>query len=142
MSEAPSSILLDTHIWIWSAAGASRTISPSLRALIDKCLLTSSVRVSSISVWEIGNLVAKNRIAFDGGLREWVYRTLGTPGIVVEPVTTEIALESTLLPEQFHGDPADRILLATAKTCRATLITHDKEILSYSKKHGLPALSI
>ena len=54
----------------------------------------------------------------------------------------EIAIESTLLSKEFHGDPADRIIWATARKIGATLITYDKEILAYSKKHGLPAMSL
>ena len=140
MSNAPRLILLDTHIWLWSQMGAGKALSPELKALIEKMAEDSAIRVSAISVWEIGTLVAKNRISFVTGLKEWVYRALEAPGIRLETIDAEIALESTLL-ESFHGDPADRILLATAKKIGATLITYDKKILSYSKKYDLPALS-
>ena len=142
MNENPHLILLDTHIWIWFSTGSPNAVSARLRTLIDKLLPLSSVKISAISAWETGNLVSKNRIAFGSGVKDWVYRTLATTGIIVEPVTADIAIESTLLSGGFHGDPADRILLATAKVIGATLITHDKEILSYAKKHGLPALSM
>ena len=142
MPDTPDLILLDTHIWLWFESGVSQAISSKLRALIEKLTPDSAIRVSAISAWEIGILVAKNRISFTVGVREWVNRAIGAPGIQMEPVDTEIAMESTLLPGQLHADPADRILLATAKKIGATLITHDKEILSYCKKQGLPALSL
>ena len=138
----PRLVLLDTHIWLWYETGVSKAISPKLRTLIEKLVPDSGVRVSAISVWEIGNLVLKNKIAFPMGVKEWVYRAVCQPGIRLEAIDAEIAIESTLLSEGFHGDPADRILLATARKIGATLITHDKEILAYSKKHGLPAMSL
>ena len=142
MPDEPNLILLDTHIWLWLESGVPQAVSPKLRALIEKLTPASAIRVSAISAWEIGILVAKNRIAFTIGLREWINRAMGAPGIQMEPVDTEIAMESTKLPGQLHGDPADRILLATAKKIGATFITHDKEILSYCKKQGLSALSL
>jgi PIN domain nuclease of toxin-antitoxin system len=142
MNDLPSIILLDTHIWLWLASGAEKAISPKLRGLIDHLRSESGVRVSAISLWEIGMLASKNRIVLSPGVKEWVYNALGSTGAVVENVNAEMALESTLLPEGMHNDPADRILLATAVAIKATLVTRDKEILSYSKKHGLPALSI
>ena len=141
INNQPELILLDTHIWMWLTDGVPKFISPQLRELIEKFRADSAVRVSSISVWEVGMLVLKNRVAFVNGVEEWVYRASHAPGIRMEAITTEIALESTLLKD-YHGDPADRILMATAKNTGATLITQDKEILSYSKKHGLAALNI
>ncbi len=135
-------VLLDTHVWLWLVSGVSKAVSPALTKLIEKLTPTSSVRLSSISIWEIGMLVSKNRIAFTCDTKEWVFKALRAPGIIVEPVTAEIALESTLLPGSIHGDPADRILVATAKQINATLITHDKEILSYCHRHHFSAASL
>ncbi len=140
MHEEPRLILLDTHIWVWLATGVSKAVSPKLRTLIEKLLPDSAVKISSISVWEIGTLSSKNRLLFIPNVKEWVYKAIEETGVEVENINAEIALESTLLPKDLHGDPADRILISTAKTIGATLITHDKEILSYSKKHNIPAL--
>jgi PIN domain nuclease of toxin-antitoxin system len=142
MSDLPRVILLDTHIWLWLATGVEKAVSPKLRALIDDLRPHSSVKISTISLWEIGVLSAKNRIELSPGVKEWVYNGIGATGVDLVNVNAEIALESTLLPKGMHNDPADRILLSTAITSGATLITHDKEILSYSKKHGFSALSI
>ncbi len=143
MPDETSLILLDTHIWLWLTTGVAKSISPKLRSLIEKLVPQKKVRLSAISVWEVGLLVAKKKISFhQSGVREWVFRNLKTSGVEIEPISSEAALESVLLPEGFHEDPADRILLATAINIGATLITHDKEILAYSKKHNFPALSL
>ena len=134
-------ILLDTHIWLWLMTGSSKAISPKLSGLINRLKETTSIRVSAISAWEVGMLVLKNRISFEAGFKKWIYDASNAPGIGIEPITIEIAMESTLL-EDCHADPADRILIATAKHIGATLITHDKEILSYAKKHRFPAMSL
>ena len=138
----PRLILLDTHIWLWLMSGASKAVSPRLRALVDELTPHAGVRVSAITLWEIGMLVSKNRIVFDGDAKEHVYRALRELHIGIEDITAEIAMNGALLVGDIHGDPADRILISTAKNISATLITHDKNILSYSKKHGFPALSI
>lgn len=138
----PNRILLDTHIWLWLMSGSTKAISPKLRSLIEELAHETAVRVSAISVWEVGMLAVKNRISFPGDIREWVFKALNAPGIGVEALTSEIAIDSVLIFKGFHGDPADRILLATARHIGASLVTHDKEMLSYSKKHGFSAFSL
>ncbi len=142
MNKKSGLLLLDTHIWLWLVSGVSKALSPRLRTLIEEASANQSIRVSSISIWEIGMLAAKKKISFGTDIREWVLKALSAPGLKIEAVGPDVALESTLLPEGFHGDPADRILLATAVHIGATLITHDKEILTYSKKYNFPALSL
>ncbi len=142
MSKAPEILLLDTHIWIWYATGVEKAISQKLRALIAKQSAHSAVYISSISLWEIGMLALKNRITFEMPLKKWVYQALAGTRVKVENVSGEVALESALLQDDFHGDPADRILLATSKSIGATLMTRDKEILAYANKHDFNALNI
>ena len=137
MQTEPSLILLDTHVWLWLASGVSKGISPSLRTLIDKLLSKQAVKISVISCWEIGNLATKNKIDFEEGVQKWIYRALALPGLGEEPIDAQIALDSTMLKD-FHGDPADRIIVTTAKKIGATLITYDKEILSFAKKTASP----
>lgn len=142
MSVEPRLVLLDTHIWLWLMSGAPQATSPSLRTLVEKLAPDNGVRISAISLWEIGLLVLKNKIEFIGNFKDHIYRALEDLGVGVEAISGEIAMDSTLLPKTAHGDPADRIIIATAKHIGATLITRDKEILSYSKKHDLPAASL
>ena len=139
MTKNPESILLDTHIWLWLASGAEKGISPSLRALIERLAPHGQARISAISVWEIGILAAKGKIAFDCPVKEWISRGLRDSRIEVQDVNSEIAIESTLLSD-FHEDPADRILIATTRYLDTTLITRDKEILSWAKERRFPAL--
>ncbi len=86
-------------------------------------------------------LEAKGRIELPMGCLEWVQRALEAPGIVLVPLTAEVAVASSRLPGAFHGDPVDRILVATARNLAVTLVTQDSQILAYSKEHHLPVLS-
>jgi PIN domain nuclease of toxin-antitoxin system len=93
--------------------------------------LDNDVRVSAISVWEIGMLESKGRISFSENIMAWTNKALAAPGIRLAPITPEIAIRSSRLPGNFHGDPADRIIVATALGLGATLITRDRKIIEY-----------
>ena len=133
-------VLLDTHIWIWVATGDQRLRAPSFLRSVARWTSTSSMRVSVISVWEAAILEAKHRITFSVSCLEWVQRALQVPGIMLASLTPEIAVESSRLPGNFHNDPADRIIVATAKSFGATLVTQDERILTYCRTHHLRAL--
>lgn len=124
--------LLDTHIWIWLANG-----SPELSAEIIECINTAGndgkIYISAISVWEVAMLVAKNRISIKMPIQEWVKQSLFQPGLKLIPLYPEIAIESTTLPGEFHGDPVDKIIIATARYEQSVIITRDQKILNYSK---------
>ncbi|OGW84038.1 MAG: hypothetical protein A3C47_01380 [Omnitrophica bacterium RIFCSPHIGHO2_02_FULL_51_18] len=134
-------VLLDTHIWIWLINGDKKLSSPNFLRLIDRLSANSGIRVSIISVWEVGMLEHKGRIDLPYSCLEWVHRALHAPGISLVPLTPEIAIESCQLGKEFGGDPADRILVATAKSIGATLVTEDEHILNHSKKNLLDAAS-
>jgi PIN domain nuclease of toxin-antitoxin system len=89
--------------------------------------------VSAISVWEIGVLSAKGRIQLSVPLRGWIENALHAPGIRLTPLDAAAAVESTLLPGEPHGDSADRMLIATARTQNIPIATRDKDILEYGK---------
>ena len=89
----------------------------------------------------MGILHAKGRIELPFSVSQWVHKALSSPGILVAELTPEIALESTHLPGEFPGDPADRIILTTAKTLRATLVTADQRMLKYAQEHHGETLS-
>lgn len=132
-----SSILLDTHAWIWLLNGEQ--LSAETLTLINKEAKTNNIFVSVISVWEIGMLEAKGRIVLEQSPLDWVIAAFEAPGINLMPLTPQIAIESCNLTE-FHGDPADRIIVATARVERLTLITRDKKMLAYSKAHKVDAM--
>jgi len=133
-------VLLDTHIWIWVATGDRRLNVPVFRQSVARWTPAASMRVSIISVWEAAVLEAKRRITFSVSCLEWVQRALQIPGVMLVSLTPEIAVESSRLPGDFHNDPADRIIVATAKSLGATLVTQDERILAYCRAHHLRAI--
>ena len=87
-------------------------------------------------MWELAQLEAARRIELELDVRVWVARALSFPGVRVSSLSPTIAIESTRLPGDIHRDPADRILIATARLRGASLVTADKRIIHYSKgKH-------
>jgi PIN domain nuclease of toxin-antitoxin system len=128
-----SALLLDTHIWLWYAEGSIDRLRPANVKILDEARREHGLLVSAISVWEIGALSAKGRIQLSIPLRDWVAKALDVPGIHLAPLDAATAVESTLLPGHAHGDPADRFLIATARTHGVALATRDEEIISYGK---------
>jgi len=125
-------LLLDTHTLIWLMEGASR-LSRTARKLAEEAAKDGVLRVSAISLWEIATLESKGRLSFDRDCQTWINEMLASPGLHLVPLTPEIAVQSTRLPGTIHGDPADRILIATARVLNATLLTADDKILAYAK---------
>lgn len=120
-------IVLDTATWIWRASDPKR-LTTSARRAIDEA---ESALVSAISVWEVAMLVAKRRIQLDRPVEQWVDIALALPGIQLAPLEPAIAVRSTKLPGEFHPDPADRIIVATALENAVPIVTPDERIRSY-----------
>jgi len=135
-------LLLDTHTWIWLMNGEEPLKSSPARQQIEQAVGPDRMRVSVISVWEVGLLVPKNRISLSMGCDEWVRQALSAPGVSLAPLTPEIALASSHLPGEFHGDPADRIIVATARQIRATLVTRDSQIIQYGDQGHVGVLAV
>ena len=93
---------------------------------------TSSIKIASISLWEVAMLAARGKISLEEGTLDWIRKALSAPGILVCPLSPEIAVDSVNLPGTFHGDPADRIIVASARLLNATLVTSDRQILRYA----------
>ena len=127
----PGLLLLDTHVWIWMMEGAKNELSSTTVALIEDAGGRSELLVSAISVWEVAMLEAKRRITLSTSVHEWVSAALTARGLRLAELTPEIALESSRLPGDSHGDPADRIIVATTRVLGATLVTCDEQILTY-----------
>ncbi len=128
-----SALLLDTHIWLWYAEGVTERLGPTSIKKLDEARKTDGLWVAAISVWEIGILHAKGRIHLSAPLRNWIGKALSPPGIQLMPLDADIAVESTLLPGEPHGDPADRFLIAAARTKGVVLATRDVDIVEYGK---------
>lgn len=120
-------IVLDTHIWIWRAAN-SRKLSRSLRNKLDKA---SALGVPAIACWEVAMLEAKGWLGLAPTARVWIERALALPGMGLLPLAPEIAWLSMNLPGDFHGDPADRMIVATALHLGLPLATADRQIIEW-----------
>ncbi len=115
----------------------SLTLSKAALTAIDLASSSRSVYIPLISVWEIAMLTAKKRLRFDRPVRLWMEEALDKPGLQLLPFTTEIAIEAAMLQEPMHKDPADRMIVASAKVECLTLITCDKQMIAFSKSIGL-----
>jgi len=135
-------MLIDTHIWLWYAEGVSEKLRPASLKKLESARRTDGLVVSAISVWEIGVLSHKGRIQLSVPLRDWVDKALGVSGIRFAPLDAAAAAESTLLPGRPQGDPADRMLIATARTQNMALGTRDGAILKYGKLGFVRAVSL
>jgi PIN domain nuclease of toxin-antitoxin system len=122
-------ILLDTHIWVWWVTSADR-LSPRQAETIA-ANESDVMGVSAISCWEIAKLVELGRLELAWPLDDWMSAALRYPGVSLLALTPQIAIASTRLPGEFHNDPADQIIVATARTHDCALLTRDGKILSY-----------
>ena len=116
--------------------------SSEARRSIEEAAGTAGIYISVISVWEVGMLEVKNRVSFPLGCDKWVDQALSAPGISPAPLTPEIALASSRLPGGFHGDPVDRIIVATARQLGATLVTRDRKIIAYGGEGHVSILAV
>lgn len=120
--------LLDTHILIWWLNDILR-LSPGQREVIESASADSPLLVSDISLWEVATLYDLGRIRLTVPLREWLHKAVAPPLVRRQGISPAIAAELAALPDSFHRDPADRILVATARVFGATLLTHDRRIV-------------
>lgn len=122
-------ILLDTHIWIWWVSGDRKLTARHQHHLQQSA--ASGLGVSVISCWEAALLDAATKITLPLPIDDWVRDALAYPDVQLLTLTPEIAIASTRLPAPFHKDPADRILVATARVLHIPILTADAKILAY-----------
>jgi PIN domain nuclease of toxin-antitoxin system len=123
--------LLDTHVWVWWNM-CPRKLSGPVGTLLSASSRYEELLLSAISPWEFAKLIEKRRIGISCNPDEWIRRALEMPKLRLVPLSPVVAYQSTVLPQPFHDDPADQIIVATARTENATLLTADSRILSYS----------
>jgi PIN domain nuclease of toxin-antitoxin system len=121
-----SDLLLDTCAMLWLAEGIELT------ADARKAATDGKLNVSPISVWEIANLVRKNRVVLAMPVAKWFRQTMDIMAAAMSELTVDILANSCELPGSPPSDPADRILIATAREASMVLMTRDKQILAYS----------
>ena len=122
-------ILLDTHAWVWWVHGDAR-LSEEQRKMLD-ARIVEGIGVSIISCWEVAKLVEYGRLKLPQDVAEWLGVALVYPGLRLLDLTAAIVVESTRLPQPFHKDPADQIIVATARIHDCPLATADDKILNY-----------
>ena len=121
-------IVLDTHVLVWVDAGAAE-LGEGAAGLIDREFSTDGVGVSAISFWEVAMLVAKERLVVGKPLLRWREELLAA-GLCELPVDGRLGIEAADL-SNFHGDPADRLVVATALKLGCSLVTADRQILAW-----------
>ena len=121
-------LLLDTHVWIWSQEAPEKLGRRTTRLLTDE---RNALHVSTVSSLEIARLVNTGTIVLSGSLNSWVAETLDVLSCGTLEISHQIAIGAYSLPGVFHKDPADRLLVATARIYALTLVTMDERILGY-----------
>ncbi len=124
------SILLDTHAWIWWHADPGKLSKKAVRS-IQAHAPGDGILLSAISIWEVCKLVEKGRLTLSIAPDLWIREALMRPGCRVIPLRPSIAYHSTILPQPFHNDPADQIIVATAREEKAVIVTKDGLIHDY-----------
>ena len=107
-------------------------LSAPAKKAIDHAMAESYIHISAVSAWEVAVLVRKGRLEFTMPVEDWIACSQDLPFVQFVPIDNHIAIRSTSLPGILHDDPADRIIIVTAITLGATLITKDKRIRKYA----------
>ena len=133
-----SKLVLDTHVLIWYLEGINLTQEHI--GLVDTAKQNNDLYISAISIWEIAMLSSKAKIILSIGLNEWVEKVLKIQGLNLLELSIPILMESTLLPNYEHKDPADRMIISTCRSTDAHLITFDQKIIDYANKGYLKVI--
>jgi PIN domain nuclease of toxin-antitoxin system len=128
--------LLDTHTWIWWNM-RPQNLSRKIKQLIGNEDEYEELLLSAISPWEFSKLLEKGRIGISYNPEDWIDIALEMPKLRFVHLTPMIAYRSTVLPKPFHDDPADQIIVATAREENATILTKDKRIRDYQYVQSL-----
>lgn len=136
-------LLLDTHVWIWWLENDWARAYPGTLDLLMRAERTGDLRVSDISYWEVAVKAAKGKLRLSMDAAVWLDRAATAPGFRSCPLTRDVLLYSARLVGSVHGDPADRMLIATAQLLGVPLVTADKAIIGYAERHsGLHVIDV
>lgn len=122
-------ILLDTHTWWWALSEPENLSTPAQKLISETP--SGQHYIASISLWEFAMMAQRGRIQLNITPQEWLSVALNVAHIQVLHLSEDIALESCNLPGDFHKDPADRLIVATARVHKLPLITKDQKIRKY-----------
>ena len=123
--------LLDTHAWVWWVT-EDRRLSRRAKTAIAAAVTDQDLWISLISVWEVAKKVEKRQLVLDRPVDQWLDEAMIVKGLGTLEITRPILVHSCGLPQPFHGDPADQILVASARLHGAALITKDHQLRQYS----------
>ena len=140
MSADGQALLLDTHVWVWLVEGDRKRFARRIESPVEAAAARGELWIAAISVWELAMLDARRRLELSQDVRTWVARALAFPGVRLKTLSPSIAIESTRLPGTLHGDPADRLLIATARLTGSAIVTCDERILAYAKERHVRAV--
>lgn len=132
--------LLDTHVACWAVLDADR-INPATRKIIEEALAVERLAIADISLWEIAMLIQRRRLIVTLPLQQWIQQVVESLKLQVMPLTPQIVTDSVQLPEGFHSDPADQLIVATARCMNATLITKEEKILAWAQSGFVKTLT-
>ncbi len=122
--------LLDTHTWIWWNMNPKK-LSKRVKKIISQTEKYDEMLLSAISPWEFSKLIEKKRLGISCSPEDWIRIALDMPKLRLVPLSPFLSYRSTILPPPFHNDPADQIIVATAREENATILTKDEKIRSY-----------
>jgi PIN domain nuclease of toxin-antitoxin system len=125
-------VLLDTCAWIWLVDGHANMAKAPCLAAVEAAARDGRLVLAPISMWEVATKAAKGRLTLSLPVGEWIHQGKRQARLVDAPMSAEIAIESAALPGSFHGDPADRLVVATGRVLGAVIVTSDKKIADYS----------
>ncbi len=128
--------LLDTHAWLWRVT-EDRRLSKRAGSAIVTGLRADALWVSFISVWELTKKVETQQLVQDRPFDEWLDLATMREGLHMAELTRPVLVESCRLPGTFHGDPADQMIVATARHHGAVLVTKDRAIRDYEHVHSV-----
>ena len=129
--------ILDTHVWIWLVEASDRMSRRTADVLMNEA--HTPLGISAISPWEVAKKLTLGKLSFSMPGREWILRSAGNAGIAIVPLTPEISWEANNLPHGFHNDPADQLIVASARVLDLTLVTCDRRVLEYRHVKTLSA---
>ena len=118
---------MDTHVWVWWLT-SSPSLSAAERQALDDEASRGELGLSAISLWEAQMLRARGRLALPLPFADWLWRATDSRMLAVLPLDVGVVLALDALPPSFHGDPADRLIVATARAHAMPLATHDVNI--------------
>lgn len=133
------SLLLDTCAMIFIATG--RVVAPGARQEVRAASIAGGILISPVSAWEVGLLSVKRGVPFHPDPKSWFQLFMAYPGVRLTPLTPDIAIESSHLPQPLHSDPADRLLIATARALQIPIVTRDSRILNYARAGFVAAIA-